>query len=610
MFKTGKQLPSNEEVVGVDKLLGDETSSGYSDTDMEKINALIKAMDIHEEERLPRWEDDSQDCFRQRQVHDDFQILRTREERWRLARLEGRLADLPEDEDAIESSPDEPAVEDDISDVDERLEDDRPAKRLRMDNGAPSDPDLLLPAKHSSHLPSPLVNYDTQSIVTGADAPVLDNPAESRPASNLEVNDMPRDELAGTDLDFAPLESGLHDDNFADDFDENKENWPPSTPSLPVATDGVSSDYHTPEHMRQYLAVQYDMDDSLSQGYPDLVQGPAAVVDEGSFQLLSFDSKPRGFDSQLAGKRVPEEMVDTPYEDEDRQAFVPVTNEVIETVSYTETARRQPDKERGRGLLIEPSIASCTLGTSAFAQLRARKVSSLTEVPIPQVKLPGLEVEPALPEATREDVVDQDTLKLPRIINAASSMHRYMASFEFIQKHALVRALSSAECAIELAERTGLVGVDLILDPYSAIIILPLFRLSSRRDSYVERVAQQSWRYSKLLIVFEAYPEQLSGRSSTKYGVDLSGTASDLWAYTPPIIKAVKKFRRDLSVVEGCGSKDPQCKVTYAFADTVNEAALFIRFFGDQVEAEDETQGELWGEREWLAADSVEVSVV
>lgn len=604
MFKTNKQLLSNEEAVGVDKFLGDKASSGYSDADLEKINALIEALDIREEERLPRWDDGGPDCFRQRQVHDDFQILQTREERWRLAKLEGRLTESLEEEDEIETLPEEPAAEDDISDYDERLENDRPAKRSRLDGGHVSDTDFIQTAEG---LVPPQVD-NLESTLARDDAQVLNPAVEIHQASNLETGVIPGDNLVNLEPDFAPLADDILCNDFADDFEANKENWPPSTPSLPVAADDVSSDYYTPEHMRQYLAAQYGTEDSLSQCYLDLAQESTAVDEEADIQLLSFNSKRLDYDGQFADERLPKETVDMLYEGEDGRAFVPEANEATQDVCNTETATRQPD-ENYLGLLLEPSIASRPLESLAFAQLRARKVSSNPEIAAPQIeRMPHLEIGPTLPAATRDDVVDQNTLQLPRTINVALSVHRYMASIEFIQKNALLRALSSEECAVELAERPSLVGVDLILDPYSAIIVLSLFTLSARCDSYVERVSQQSWRYSKLLVIFEAYPEQLSKRSSTKYGVSSSGAASELWAYTPPILKAIKKFRRDLNIAEGCGTKDPKSKVTYAFADTVNEAALFIRFFGDQVEAEDETQGALWGDREWLSSESVDVS--
>jgi hypothetical protein len=184
-----------------------------------------------------------------------------------------------------------------------------------------------------------------------------------------------------------------------------------------------------------------------------------------------------------------------------------------------------------------------------------------------------------------------------------------MSSVEFIQKHVLVRALRSSECAVELVERQTLGGVDLIVDPYCAVIFLSLFTLSARCDACTERISQQSWKYSRLFVVFEAYPEHRSKRSFAIQNGDgsASAQASELYAYTQPIVKAIKKFRRDVNIADACGAKCADTKVEYAFADTVNEAALLTRWFGERAEEADETGGILWGEREWLAVDFSEV---
>ncbi|KAF8902231.1 hypothetical protein CPB84DRAFT_875157 [Gymnopilus junonius] len=118
-----------------------------------------------------------------------------------------------------------------------------------------------------------------------------------------------------------------------------------------------------------------------------------------------------------------------------------------------------------------------------------------------------------------------------------------MASLDLIQKHALVRALGSEESAVELVERYTIGGVDLILDPYCAVVFLSLFTLPARCEAYVDRVSKQSWIYNHLLIVFEAYPEQLSKRANTnRVGGSASGSSSSssLYTYTPPIVKAIK----------------------------------------------------------------------
>ena len=185
---------------------------------------------------------------------------------------------------------------------------------------------------------------------------------------------------------------------------------------------------------------------------------------------------------------------------------------------------------------------------------------------------------------------------------------RYMASLDFIQKHVLVRALRTSECSVELVERQTLGGVDLIVDPHCAIIFLSLFTLAARCEAYTERVSQQSWKFSRLLVIFEAYPESRSKRSFASKHRGSTGTpSSELYAFTPPIVKAIKKFRRDVNIADACGTKCGDTKVEYAFADTVDEAALLTRWFGERAEEADETGGVVWGEREWLAVDFLEV---
>jgi hypothetical protein len=48
--------------------------------------------------------------------------------------------------------------------------------------------------------------------------------------------------------------------------------------------------------------------------------------------------------------------------------------------------------------------------------------------------------------------------------------------------------------------------------------------------------------------------------------------------------------------------------VNVAFADSVDEAAAYARFFGDIAEERDVTQGAIWGQREWLDSVISEVS--
>jgi hypothetical protein len=157
---------------------------------------------------------------------------------------------------------------------------------------------------------------------------------------------------------------------------------------------------------------------------------------------------------------------------------------------------------------------------------------------------------------------------------------------------------------VDLTERDTLGGVDLIIDPHTAIIFMSLQGLRTQCESLVNSIGLHSWRYSLLLLVFEVYPEHQSYRPS-------KGTSSALRLnfYTPLNMKAVKKLRRDLSIAEGIGTKSSGCCVYMAFANTVDEAAFLARAFGEFAETNDDTQGVLWGTREWLDWSPHEVSM-
>lgn len=249
-------------------------------------------------------------------------------------------------------------------------------------------------------------------------------------------------------------------------------------------------------------------------------------------------------------------------------------------------------------------IASRALGIAAFANLRAQKITG--EI-LPDIgDAPGPEPEPKFCSPPRRrtaltEIFDKNTLQLQNdVFSYPTARHRYLVSLELLQKQVLVRALRSQECSIDLVERETLDGVDLILDPYSAVLFAPLFALPSQCDTLVGKVAQQSWLYSRLFVIFEAYPASHSYKT-------IEDKSSAPYAYTPPIMKAIKKFKRDISIAEACGTKRSDISVQYAFADCVLDAALYTRRFGDLVESLDQTEGAIWGDRGWLEEEFTEV---
>ncbi|KAI6138487.1 hypothetical protein BKA82DRAFT_4236291, partial [Pisolithus tinctorius] len=206
---------------------------------------------------------------------------------------------------------------------------------------------------------------------------------------------------------------------------------------------------------------------------------------------------------------------------------------------------------------------------------------------------------------TAGEVIDQNTVILPPHWIDATTAHRYMASLSMIQRRVIVQELQGDACRVILAERYSLGGCDIIVDPGRAIIFAPLFALPAQIEALAERISSESWRYDEILVVFEAYPSARSYRANDKSG-DRGGLG--LNAYTPPILKAIRRLRRIVSIAEGCGTKDNRCSVIWAFANTIEEAAKVVRCFGEEAcaRAEQGGAGVLWGDREWLEEEEME----
>ena len=285
---------------------------------------------------------------------------------------------------------------------------------------------------------------------------------------------------------------------------------------------------------------------------------------------------------------------------------------VLDIVDEVATSRGQLS-----GLLADfdpcktPELSRHSLGSFAFAELRARKVSAPRIEPAPveeYLTSPETVERVDLPRGPPPEICDANTIFLGEA-TIPQSVHKYLACLELIQRQALVRALCSRDCGIELVERRDLAGVDLILDTDTAVVFLNLFSLSSRCDEWVEKITKGSWKFDRLLIVFEAYDELSAKKTKRRHPTSsvTVGRPFQLYAYTPPVVKALKKLKRNLCIAEACGSKRATTVIQYGFADTVEEAALFSRLYGDWCEANDSTHGAIWGEREWLAADFLEV---
>ncbi|KAG6899403.1 hypothetical protein C0995_006044 [Termitomyces sp. Mi166 len=255
-------------------------------------------------------------------------------------------------------------------------------------------------------------------------------------------------------------------------------------------------------------------------------------------------------------------------------------------------------------------LASHSLGIEAFAKLRAKPITIGVPLPTdrPTQTADTQELDEPLPrilsKTTPTELYDDKTVRIPSHLPRSQTVHKYMASVDLLQKQVLVRSLASRECLVELIERDSLGGADLIIDPQTAVIFTCLLSLPAHCNKLLERLSAQSWRYKRVLIVFEAYPESRSFRQRQKQGI--AEPEPELYAYTPPIVKAIKRFRRDVAIAEGCGKKSIACDVWCAFANSVSEATTCARLFGDEAERADWTEGALWGNREWLDADESE----
>lgn len=200
-----------------------------------------------------------------------------------------------------------------------------------------------------------------------------------------------------------------------------------------------------------------------------------------------------------------------------------------------------------------------------------------------------------------EELLDDRTLRLQEQYILPTTCHRYMVSMEFIQKRTLVRALSSRDCAVDLVERDQLGDVQLIIDPDSAVVFMTLATLPSQVETLTVKLSQLSWQYAHILVIFEAYP------SSWCFQRDRGSPRSAPYAFSPPVVKAVKKLRRDLSIAEAYQTKCASTVVQLAYANSIQEAAMLARVFGDLAETRDATCGAIWGDRNWLDLDEQEV---
>ncbi|KAL7285548.1 hypothetical protein ACG7TL_000652 [Trametes sanguinea] len=217
--------------------------------------------------------------------------------------------------------------------------------------------------------------------------------------------------------------------------------------------------------------------------------------------------------------------------------------------------------------------------------------------------LPGPVKQATSPDARRTtevplQLIDGRTWLLPQNHVPPTTSHTYMASMELIQKRVFTRFLSS-HCAVELIERESLgpcPDMHLILDCDTAVILAPVEALPGRGDALTASLAELSWRFSNLLVLFECYPSSWSYRADKDF---THKVIANVWS--PPVMNAVRRLRRNLGIAEGTQAKRSATTIEYAFATSVEEAAAFARLYGDAASnRETAARKLLWNDRTWL----------
>ncbi|KAI9570183.1 hypothetical protein HD554DRAFT_388738 [Boletus coccyginus] len=367
-----------------------------------------------------------------------------------------------------------------------------------------------------------------------------------------------------------------------DNESENKENVPP----------GNVGDCHLAQYQPDPLATQYDW-----SGYFEFPES-----DTPSFEPLSFASQSQrpGLSDDLTNSKLQDVLPLIPSACRVKYPGDHVSASECEQTNSRATKRRKVDD-------LVPASSKDMFSTfiglrnQGTARSTLEHLETRNDTPTPHQTLDP--PEQILPRAAPDDVFDQHTVRLPGNWIPAATVHRYFASMALIQKRALVRELQGHHCRIILVERYDLGGADIIIDPDYGVLFIQLLPLPAQLESAVDRISHESWRYLNLLVVLEAFP------GAQSYRADRSQDTRPMpSAYTPPICKAIKKLRRNLGIAEGCGTMNPRCTVTWAFANDTAEAAKLVRCFGEEACAISKERGHgiLWDDREWLEEEERE----
>lgn len=254
-----------------------------------------------------------------------------------------------------------------------------------------------------------------------------------------------------------------------------------------------------------------------------------------------------------------------------------------------------------------PAQARYGIAIHEFRRLRNMSIDlSPPPMELPRVEIPP-QVDPELLPQTRgipPGVLDPHAIRLPEIWHLPAHLHRYMASMDLVKKRVVTATLTSRDvCAVDLVERDSLEhSVHVILDSYTAVIFFALGVLPGRVDDLLQQLQSASWSYTRLVVLFETYPS--SEAHFVRRGAEQDGV---ILAFSPPVLAALKKIKRNVGIARGMEALRPSCSVEWLFAVTPDEAARFIRALGDQ--AEGVSDPALWDDRQWLADEEIEVRV-
>ncbi|KAL1723436.1 hypothetical protein EV715DRAFT_286304 [Schizophyllum commune] len=657
LFKSDAVLPTRDEACGAANLFDHQDFDGTSLEAMnEQVQTLFaKACIISEDENAKdAWDDGGRRLAIQNSIEDDLwrcDLILTREERWRRSGYVPPAEETVEEELVAELQPERiakrprteaptytPQAPSDtvttiIDDSGIVLLDDLPASKPRGEgveriqehverphnDAAPRNSITAHPA--SAGIPFADYMRSNSALLAPVTSALEARAPTLSPAAPIHANDQPYEHEPIVEQ--YPFDNRqLHDDGPVydqqmpyDDYNDDKENIPQFAQDAYTEISSLDyADYDMPAARSPSFfssAIDFgnaEMDDlsMLSsnalqltfeppQAYPSRTQSEVEVesqlsliapepdyVDGSQFIPLSFDSL-----QPATSRRSQSRVRDEP------SSFAEATTareDIFDTHSKPSVrSTRATSHAEDLDIAAAADIANHSLGIFDFALLRAKKVTAPAPPPPPVISRPATPEEPRKPP---ESICDANTLRLPSTWTIPATVHRYLASIDCVQKQALMRGLRSEECAIDVVERDSLGDVDFIIDAHTGVLLVCLLSLPGDCADAVARIAAQTWNFDRLLVILEAYP--------STYAKKIERRSAAPFAYTPPVLKALQKLRRDLNIEQACGTSREATEVKFAFADTVSEAASFVRMFGNEAEERDQTDGALWGGREWL----------